>query len=80
MKLALAKNTRKSEQKSVELEDLYKKFSEDKHSIFYFAPSNAHKDMLKAVDFFKEKGHMAYLDEIRVSTDEKDFLYELHII
>ncbi|AFI04260.1 HP0268 family nuclease [Helicobacter cetorum] len=80
MKLALAKNTRKSEQKSVELEDLYKKFSEDKRSIFYFAPSNAHKDMLKVVDFFKEKGHMAYLDEIRVSTDEKDFLYELHII
>ncbi|GAA6975053.1 nuclease [Helicobacter pylori] len=80
MKLVLAKNTRKSDAKSVELEDLYHKFSEDKRSIFYFAPTNAHKDMLKAVDFFKAKGHTAYLDEVRVSTDEKDFLYELHII
>ncbi len=80
MKLVLAKNTRKSDAKSVELEGLYHKFSEDKRSIFYFAPTNAHKDMLKAVDFFKEKGHTAYLDEVRVSNDEKDFLYELHII
>ncbi|GAA8202211.1 hypothetical protein HpDR150_14540 [Helicobacter pylori] len=38
MKLVLAKNTRKSDAKSVELEDLYKKFNEDKRSIFLFCP------------------------------------------
>ncbi len=38
MKLVLAKNTRKSDTKSVELEDLYKKFNEDKRSIFILPP------------------------------------------
>lgn len=80
MKLVLVKNIRKLDVKSVELEDLYYKFSEDKCFIFYFVFINVYKDMFKVVDFFKEKGYMVYLDEVRVSSDEKDFFYELYII
>lgn len=81
MELRLARSDRKqSKSHTISLEDLHQRYLKHKEHIFYFAPSNAHKDMLEAVEFFTKQRCKAYLSEVRVSTDEKDFIYQLHII
>ncbi|CCB79345.1 hypothetical protein HBZC1_03590 [Helicobacter bizzozeronii CIII-1] len=81
MELRLARSDRKqSKSHTISLEDLHQKYLKHKEHIFYFAPSNTHKDMLGAVGFFAKKGCKAYLSEVQISTDDKDFIYQLHII
>ncbi|WP_104696002.1 HP0268 family nuclease [Helicobacter salomonis] len=81
MELHLAKQSKKHSSKSVKvrLEDLLHKYSHGER-MFYFAPSNAHKDMLAAVASLEKQGYRAYLSEVRISADDKDFIYSLHII
>nr|WP_104752169.1 HP0268 family nuclease [Helicobacter baculiformis] len=82
MELHLAKQSKKHASKSlkVRLEDLLAKYHHHDEHIFYFAPSNTHKDMLAAVTSLEKQGYKAYLSEVRISTDDKDFIYALHII
>ncbi|WP_121021119.1 HP0268 family nuclease [Helicobacter vulpis] len=81
MELHLAKPSKKHSAKSlkVRLEDLLNKYRHGEH-IFYFAPSNTHKDMLSALASLEKQGYQAYLSEVRISADDKDFIYALHII
>ncbi|WP_104640214.1 HP0268 family nuclease [Helicobacter suis] len=80
MELRLAKMDRKqSKLYSISLEELYQKALKKEH-IFYFAPTNSHKDMLQAVAFLEKQNCRVYLSEVQVSSDEKDFIYQLHII
>ncbi|BDQ28475.1 HP0268 family nuclease [Helicobacter ailurogastricus] len=80
MELRLAKMDRKqSKTPSLSLEELHQKYLKNEH-IFYFAPTNAHKDMLAAVAFLEKKHCRVHLSEVQISSDEKDFIYQMHII
>ncbi|PAF44687.1 HP0268 family nuclease [Helicobacter sp. 11S02596-1] len=80
MELVLAKTNLEEKAQKISLEKLAEKLQADNNRVFYFDPSNSHKDLLKAVSFFENKGRKAYLSEIKISLDEKDYIYELHII
>ena len=62
------------------MEKLFEEVDCSRDKIFYFDRTNNHKDLLKAVSFFEKKGKKAYLSEIKIGLDEKDYIYELHII
>ncbi|WP_120943749.1 MULTISPECIES: HP0268 family nuclease [Helicobacter] len=82
MELHLAKQSRKHTSKSlkVRLEDLLNKYHHHNEHVFYFAPTNTHKDMLNALACLEKQGYKAYLNEVKISADDKDFIYALHII
>lgn len=80
MDLVLAKTKLEEKMHKVSLEKLADKLDDECARIFYFDKSNNHKDLLKAVKFFEEKGRKAYLSEIKYGMDEKDYIYEIHII
>ncbi|GMB96049.1 HP0268 family nuclease [Helicobacter sp. NHP22-001] len=80
MELRLAKMDRKqSKTPSLSLEELHQKYLKNEH-IFYFAPTNPHKDMLATVAFLEKKNCRVHLSQVQVSSDEKDFIYQMHII
>ncbi|PAF46880.1 hypothetical protein BKH41_08405 [Helicobacter sp. 12S02232-10] len=80
MELTLAKTNLEQKAQKISLEKLAEKLKSDHDQVFYFDRSTNHKDLLKAVSFFENKGRKAYLSEIKISLDEKDYIYELHII
>ncbi|PAF50515.1 HP0268 family nuclease [Helicobacter sp. 13S00477-4] len=80
MELTLAKTDFEQKTQKINLEKLLKNIGNDHDKVFYFDRSNNHKDLLKAVSFFENKGKKAYLSEIKYGLDEKDYIYELHII
>lgn len=79
MELILAKTTLTDKTHKITLEKIAENLNKQ-DQIFYFDNSNAHKDLLKAVSFFENKGRRAYLSDIKYGLDEKDYIYELHII
>lgn len=80
MDLVLAKTKLEEKTHKVSLEKLIDKLNDDCGRIFYFDKSNNHKDLLKAIKFFEEKGRKAYLSEIKYGMDGKDYIYEIHIV
>lgn len=80
MDLILAKTNIEEKPEKTTLEKLAQKIQPDHNQIFYFDRSNNHKDLLKAVTFFQSKGRNAYLSEVKFGLDEKDYIYELHIV
>ncbi|WP_104690796.1 HP0268 family nuclease [Helicobacter heilmannii] len=80
MELRLAKMDRKQNKTpSLSLEELHQKYLKGEH-VFYFAPTTPHKDMLAAVAFLEKKNCRVHLSQVQVSSDEKDFIYQMHII
>ncbi|PAF47848.1 hypothetical protein BKH46_03190 [Helicobacter sp. 12S02634-8] len=80
MELTLARGNMEEKPQKISLEKLFEKLEAGGDKVFYFDRANNHKDLLKAVNFFEGKGRKAYLSEIKISLDEKDYIYELHII
>lgn len=83
MELKLAVSKVGEDSTAISLEDMGKKVLEkqqEKGVIFYFSKENPEKDMKKALNHFSSKGFSAFLREIRFGLDEKDYIYELHII
>ncbi|MDO7252316.1 HP0268 family nuclease [Helicobacter cappadocius] len=80
MELILAKTNIEEKAQKITLEDLAQKLDSNHNQIFYFDRANNHKDLLKATSFFQSKGRNAYLSEVKFGLDEKDYIYELHIV
>ncbi|PAF41145.1 HP0268 family nuclease [Helicobacter sp. 11S03491-1] len=80
MELILAKTKLEDKTQKITLEKLAEKLNPEYNHMIYFDKSNNHKDLLKVVSFFQNKGKSAYLSEVKFGLDEKDYIYELHII
>ncbi|STP12145.1 Uncharacterised protein [Helicobacter mustelae] len=78
MELKLAKTDQEVESKIITLQEIYEQASQEK--FFYFSRDNKEKDLQKVLQSFVDKKRSAKLDKISYGLDEKDFIYELHII
>lgn len=79
MDFILAKLNSESKSSKLSLKQIQEQTQEG-GKIFYFSNENAHKDLLKIVETFQKNGRSAYLREARFGLDEKEYIYELHII
>ena len=79
MDFKLAKQTLDSKSSKIYLKQTEEEYTKE-GKIYYFSNENAHKDLLKIVEDFNAKGRNAYLREAKYGLDEKEYIYELHII
>jgi hypothetical protein len=75
MELLLARADKNQKPKKIDIESI-----EIKNQILYFDRENSHKDMVKMVEFFEDKGLSVYLKEVKFGLDEEDYMYEVHIM
>jgi len=81
MELILAKNSLNDKKnKKITIDDIISELEKESPRIYYFDESNAHKDLLTAVESLEEKGFSVYLKEIRYGLDENDYVYEIYIL
>lgn len=80
MDLKLARVELDAKPKTISLDKLLAELEKDKEKIFYFDKSNAHKDLVAAVEKFEEMGYSVYFKEIRYGLDEEDYMYQVHIL
>ncbi|ANV98221.1 hypothetical protein BBW65_05140 [Helicobacter enhydrae] len=79
MDFKLAKSTSQSAETTITLKEIQESVK-DQEKFFYFSNENNHKDLLKIVEQFNKSGRSAYLREAKFGLDEKEYIYELHII
>lgn len=75
MELLLARADKNQKPKKVDIESI-----DINNNILYFDRENSHKDMVKMVEFFENKGLSVYLKEVKFGLDEEDYMYEVHIM
>ncbi len=80
MELILAKNDLKDKPKKVSLEKIEKELKESGEKIFYFDRENPHKELVKLVEYFEERGFSVYLREVKYGLDDNNYIYEVHIL
>jgi len=81
MELILAKNSLDDKKnKKITVDDIASELEKNSSKIFYFDESNAHKDLLSAVEELEEKGLSVYLKEVRFGLDESDYMYEMYLL
>ncbi|MCE3037329.1 hypothetical protein LW135_05720 [Helicobacter sp. faydin-H20] len=78
MELKLAKIDHNAESNTITLEEIVKAAQSEK--FFYFAQENKEKDLQKVMQNFIDKNRFVKLGKVSYGLDEKDFVYELHII
>ncbi|STQ86401.1 hypothetical protein LS73_004405 [Helicobacter muridarum] len=84
MEIKVAKNSLKSDasQSILTLEDMLSIVNENgkRGAIFYLDRENPEKNIKKIETFFKGKDHATIIREVRISMDEKDYIYEIHVL
>ncbi|PAF45637.1 HP0268 family nuclease [Helicobacter sp. 11S02629-2] len=81
MDLKLARTDLKQDCKIQSLADILKVANEHKRGkIFYLDKDNSDKDLKKAISTLTSKGKTCFLREIKYGLDEKDYIYELHLL
>lgn len=84
MEIKVAKNSLKSDasQSIITLEDMLSIVNENgkRGAIFYLDRENPEKNIKKIETFFKGKDRATIIREVRISMDEKDYIYEIHVL
>ena len=84
MELKLARDTLKADSKAVSIttEAMAKMVEESgrKGVVFYLDRENPEKDLKKLETFFKGKNRNMLIRELRYSMDNKDYIYEVHVL
>ncbi|HIE34834.1 MAG TPA: hypothetical protein EYP79_01370 [Campylobacterales bacterium] len=80
MELKLARNELNTKPKSITIKKIEEDVEKTGEKIFYFDRENSHKDLVELVDYFEDKGYSVYLREVKYGLDDKDYLYEVHIL
>lgn len=84
MEIKLAKESLKADCKSKSI--TFEKMEEvieangKKGAIFYLDRENQEKDIRKMETFFKNKNRSTIIRELHYSMDNKDYVYEVHIL
>ncbi|WP_027327023.1 HP0268 family nuclease [Helicobacter pametensis] len=79
MDFKLAKQNLQDKSEKITLKQI-QEAAQDGEKIFYFSNENQHKDLLKLAETFQKSGRSAHLREAKFGLDEKEYIYELHII
>lgn len=79
MDFKIAKQTLQSKSEKITLKQIQDAVKEGE-KIFYFSNENQHKDLIKLAETLKNDGRSAHLREAKFGLDEKEYIYELHII
>ncbi len=79
MDFKLAKQTLQDKSEKITLKQIQDAIKEGE-KIFYFSNENQHKDLVKFAESLKKDGYSAHLREAKFGLDEKEYIYELHII
>ncbi len=81
MKYKLAKDDLKPEESNViSLDDIEDIVKSKKSVIFYFDRDNSEKSIKALAKHFDKHNRSVYIREVRYGLDEKDFIYEVHIL
>ncbi|RDU72747.1 hypothetical protein CQA66_03920 [Helicobacter aurati] len=84
MEIKLAKQSLKSDsiQESITLERMAEivNNNDKRGAIFYLDRENPEKNLKKIESFFKNKERSTIIRELKISMDEKDYIYEMHIL
>ncbi len=80
MEYKLARADLTSEAKSVSLEEVERMVQNEVESILYFDRENSEKALNGLVKHFDKRDRNVYIREVRFGLDEKDYLYEVHIL
>jgi len=80
MEYKLAREDLTSEAKIVTLEEIEKMMKPDGETIMYFDRTNPEKTLNKLVKHFDKQDKTVYIREVRYGLDEKDYIYEVHIL
>jgi len=75
MELLLARENKNKKPKKIDLESI-----DLSNQFIYFDRENSHKDIVKMVEYFEEKGLSVYLKEVKFGLDDEDYMYEAHIL
>ncbi len=75
MELLVARADKNQKPKKIDIESISLN-----DNILYFDRENSHKDMVKMVEYFEDKGLSVYLREVKYGLDEEDYMYEVHIM
>ncbi|MGM0533366.1 MAG: HP0268 family nuclease [Campylobacterota bacterium] len=75
MELLAARTDKTKKPKKIDIESV-----NTHDNILYFDRENSHKDMVKMVEYFEDKGLSVYLREVKFGLDEEDYMYEVHIM
>lgn len=78
MELKLALMTKDSKEQVIVLDDMLEQAVGEK--FFYLDRENKEKDLQKVLKAFASKKRSAKLNKVFFGLDEKDFIFELHII
>ncbi|WP_104697505.1 MULTISPECIES: HP0268 family nuclease [unclassified Helicobacter] len=78
MELKLALTSKNSKEQVITLDDMLEQAIGEK--FFYLDKENKEKDLQKVIKTFASKRRSAKLNKVFFGLDEKDFIFELHII
>lgn len=80
MELKLARAELNAKPKTISFDKIEAAVSKEGQKIFYFDKDNSHKQLIELVEFFEEKGLSVYHRVVKYGLDEKDYMYEVHIL
>ncbi len=80
MKIKLARAELGAKPKEIDLEEIDKIVQKESQKIFYFDRDNEHKNLVKMIEYFEDKGKSVYLREVKYGLDDHDYIYEVHIM
>ncbi len=80
MELKLAREHIQDKPKVIKIEKIEEDVKKEIQSIFYFDRENSHKDIMNMGDHFKKLGYSVYTKEVKYGLDDKDYIYEVHIL
>lgn len=78
MELKLALTNKDSQSQNISLDEMMEQAVGEK--FFYLDRENKEKDLQKVMKAFLDKKRSAKLNKISFGLDEKEFIFELHII
>lgn len=79
MDFKLAKQTLQEKSEKITIKQIQEMIKKEE-KIFYFSNENQHKDLIKLAETLQKDGRSVHLREAKFGLDEKEYIYELHII
>jgi len=80
MDLKFARADLEAKPKKVDLSKLDAEVEKNESIIFYFDRDNSHKDLLALQDHYEEMGKSFYMNEVKYSLSDNDYMYQVHIM
>lgn len=80
MEIKLARSAITQKPEKIALKDLDESLLQKSVKIAYLDRENSQKDLKELNSYYSKQGFMVYLREVRYGLDEKDIMFELHLV